>query len=71
MAKAEHAGAKENFERDSEVMGLALRADTAPAPSPVPGSSFDDRFSAMPSGMADSGSNLQRVIDLFRGVGGR
>jgi hypothetical protein len=71
MAKAEHAGAKENFERDSEVTGLAPRADTAPAPSPVPGSSFDDRFSAMPSGMADSGSNLQRVIDLFRGVGGR
>jgi hypothetical protein len=71
MAKTDHAGAKEHFERDSEVTGLAPHTDAA-APSPVPGSSFDDRFSAMPSGtLTDSGSNLQRVIDLFRGVGGR
>jgi hypothetical protein len=72
MAKTDHAGAKEHFERDSEVTGLAPHADTAGPPSPVPISSFDDRFSAMPSGTStDSGSNLQPVIDLFRGVGGR
>lgn len=71
MARADHAGLKEHFERDSEVTGLAPHTDAA-APSPVHGSSFDDRFSAMPSETStDSGSNLQRVIDLFRGVGGR
>jgi hypothetical protein len=72
MAKTDHAGSKELFERDSEVTGSATYIDTAEPPSPAPGSSFDDRFSAMPSGTStDSGSNLQRVIDLFRGVGGR
>jgi hypothetical protein len=71
-AKTDHAGGKEHFERDSEVTGSATYADTAGPPSPVPGSSFEDRFSAMPSGTStDTGSNLQRVIDLFRGVGGR
>jgi hypothetical protein len=70
-ASTDHAGSMEHLERDSEVTGLAPHADTAGAPSPVPISSFEDRFSAMPSGTsADSGSNLQRVIDLFRGVGG-
>jgi len=48
-ARAEHAGSKEHFERDSEVTGLATHTDTVEAPRPVPGSSFDDRFSAMPS----------------------
>jgi hypothetical protein len=67
MAKTDHAGAKENFERDSEVTGLAPHTD-AVAPSPAPGSSFADRFSAMPS---ETSTDLQLVIDLFRGVGGR
>jgi hypothetical protein len=67
MAKSDRAGAKENLERDSEVTGLAPHTD-AVAPSPVPGSSFADRFSAVPS---ETSTDLQLVIDLFRGVGGR
>ena len=70
-ARAEHAGSKEDLERDGEVTGLATHSDTVEAPGPVPGSPFDDRFSAMPSGTStDFGSKLQQVIDLFRGVGG-
>jgi hypothetical protein len=70
-ARVEHAGSKEDLERDGEVTGLATHADTVEAPGPVPGSPFDDRFSAMPSGTStDFGSKLQQVIDLFRGVGG-
>jgi hypothetical protein len=72
MARTDHAGTNEHFEGDSEVTGLAPPADNTGALSPVPSSSFDDRFSAVPSGTStDSGSNLQRVIDLFRGVSGR
>jgi hypothetical protein len=72
MSKTDHTGSKEHFEQENDVTGLATQTDAVGTPSPSPRSSFDDRFSAMLEGTSsEAASNLQRVIDLFRGLRGR